>query len=226
MSVPCDAILLRYHFTFFIYRCSNNIPYQSRLTSTCPILIFLKFTSTAFGTSSPLTVDFGLWYHDSLAAITATDGTTYLVEYCKKYPASVEIDVSWKAARAFSVLVFIFSWIIIGTLLFTSCFPARAGYSLGRCMPPLYLLMAIFQGLTFLFLNSTVCKAETNPLLNEVGSFIWQDTCAISTGAKCFISATVFWVAASVSSFKEQKVLEEELAGMDPGMQTGLLSDP
>ena len=93
-------------------------------------------------------------------------------------------------------------------------------------MPPLYLLMAIFQGLTLLFLDSAVCKAETNPLLSEGGSLSWPDTCAISSGAKYFISATVFWVAAAVSSFKEQKALEEELAEMDPDLQSGLLSDP
>ena len=86
--------------------------------------------------------------------------------------------------------------------------------------------MAIFQGLTLLFLDSAVCKAETNPLLSEGGSLSWPDTCAISSGAKYFISATVFWVAAAVSSFKEQKALKEELAEMDPELQTGLLSDP
>lgn len=91
-------------------------------------------------------------------------------------------------------------------------------------MAPLFLLTAIFQGLTLLFLDSAVCKA--NPLLNDVGGFIWPDTCAISTGAKCFISATVFWIAAAISSFKGQKALEEELAGTDPALQAALLSEP
>jgi hypothetical protein len=84
--------------------------------------------------------------------------------------------------------------------------------------------MAIFQGLTLLFLDSAACKA--NPLLDGLGSIIFQGTCTISTGAKCFISATVFWAAAAVSSFKEQKAFEEELAEMDPDLQSGLLSDP
>jgi hypothetical protein len=146
-----------------------------------PLLVFLKFSSTAFGTSTPITVEFGIWYYESLAAISTTDGN-YIVEYCQAYPDTVEIDASWKAARAFSVLVFIFACIIVGTLLYASCFPARAGHSLGRCMPPLYLLMAIFQGLTLLFLDSAACKA--NPLLDGLGSIIFQDTCTISTGAK------------------------------------------
>ena len=189
----------------------------------CPNLVFLKFTSTAFGASEPISVEFGIWYYQSLAAITTTDGI-YIGEYCQAYPDTIEIDGSWKAARAFSVLVFIFSCIIVGTILYASCFPAKAGYSLGRCMPPLYLLLAIFQGLTLLFLDSTACKA--NPLLNGLGSVIFQDTCTISTGAKSFISATVFWAAAAVSSFKKQKALEAELAEMDPDLQSGLLSDP
>ena len=189
----------------------------------CSLLVFLKFTSTAFGTSRPITVEFGIWYYESLAAISTTDGN-YIVEYCQAYPDTVEIDASWKAARAFSVLVFIFSCIIVGTLLYESCFPAGAGHSLGRCMPPLYLLVAIFQGLTLLFLDSAACKA--NPLLDGLGSFIFQDACTISTGAKCFISATVFWAAAAVSSYIEQKAREEELVEMDPVLQSGLLSDP
>jgi hypothetical protein len=195
------------------------------ITSTCPNLVFLKFTSTALGTSSPITVEFGIWYAQSLATITTTDGK-FLVEICQAYPASVVIDGSWKAARAFSGLVFAFVWIIIAILLTQSCYPARAGYSWGKCMPPLYLLMAIFQGLTLLFLDSAVCKAETNPLLSGSGSLSWQDTCTISSGAKYFISATVFWAAAAVSSFKEQKALEEELAKMDLDLQASLLSDP
>jgi hypothetical protein len=120
--------------------------------------------------------------------------------------------------------VFIFSCIILAALLYASCLPARAGIKFGRFMPPLYLLIAICQGLTLLFLDSTACKANT--LLDGLGSFIWPDTCAISTGAKCFISATVFWAVAAVCSFYEQKALEAELAETDSDLQTGLLYDP
>ncbi len=149
---------------------------------------------------------------------------TQILWYCQGYPDTVVIDASWKAARAFGILVFIFSCIVVAALLYTSCFPARAGIKFGRLMPPLYLLMAIFQGLTLLFLDSTACKA--NPLLSGLGSFVWPETCAISTGAKCYISATVFWAAAAFSSFNEQMALEAELTETDSDLQTGLLYDP
>ena len=77
-----------------------------------------------------------------------------------------------------------------------------------------------------LSVDSVVCKAENNPLLSGSGSLSWPDTCAISSGAKYFISATVFFAAVAVSSFKEQKALEEELAKMDPDLQADLLSHP
>lgn len=175
------------------------------------------------GSSSPLTIEFGIWYYQSVAAVSTTGGT-YLVEYCQVYPDTVVIDASWKAARAFGVLVFIFSCIVLAALLYTSCLPTRAGIKFGRFMPPLYLLLAIFQGLTLLFLDSTACNA--NPLLEGLGSFVWPDKCVISTGAKCFVSATVFWAAAAVSSFYEQWALEAELAETNSDLQTGLLYDP
>jgi len=209
-SLRCDFVKVSLHV------------FHSQMFNQRPITYVYNI---ALGTSSPITVEFGMWYAQSLAAITTTDGK-YLIEICQAYPASVVIDGSWKAARAFSGLVFAFVWIIIAILLYASCYPARAGYSLGKCMPPLYLLMAIFQGLTLLFLDSAVCKAETNPLLSGSGSLSLPDTCTISSGAKYFISTTVFWAAAAVSSFKEQKALEEELAKMDPDLQASLLSDP
>jgi len=38
----------------------------------------------------------------------------------------------------------------------------------------------------------------------------WSDTCTISTGAKCFISATVVWFCAAISSYFEQKAFIDE----------------
>jgi hypothetical protein len=91
-------------------------------------------------------------------------------------------------------------------------------------MAPLFLLTAIFQGLTLLFLDSTVCKA--NPLLHDLGgTIVWPDTCTISTGAKCYISATVFWIAAAFFSFKEQRALEAESSGMDSDLLDNLIFD-
>ena len=93
--------------------------------------------------------------------------------------------------------------------LCVACAPNPDSYStgIGGRVAPLYLLTAVFQGLTLLFLNSKACT--NNPLV-QFGSLDWQETCSISAGAKCFISAMVFWFAAAVSSVYEQKAFEDE----------------
>ena len=187
-------------------------------------LTLLKFTGVS-GTSSPLTREFGIWYEQSWVTAVSNDGA-YLVQVCQAYPDSVAIDGSWKAARAFQVLVFVFSFInlAVGLCASNSSNPMARNSSCGRIMAPLFLLTAVFQGLTLLFLDSTVCKA--NPLLHDLGGTVdWPDTCTISTGAKCYISATVFWAVAAFFSFKEQRALEVESSETDSDLMDNLIFD-
>lgn len=164
---------------------------------------FVKFTDTA---DSSVTREFGIWYYQSWATIFSSDGT-FIVKTCQSYPDSATLDASWKAARAFCVLAFIFAIIviIIKTCIACSSDPDK-GYS-GTSVAPLYLLTAVFQGLSLLFLNSNACK--NNDLASWSG-IVWSNKCSIAAGAKCIISATVFWAAAALSSFQEEKVLKEE----------------
>jgi len=94
-----------------------------------------------------------------------------------------------------------------------------AGKTTGR-VAPFYLLTAICQGLTLLFLNSQMCK--DNSLLSEGTSVVWPESCSLGTGANCIISATVFWFAAAASSFLEQKAIEEALSAPDPELAAAL----
>ena len=66
-----------------------------------------------------------------------------------------------------------------------------------KCDAPMYLLIALCQGLTLLFLNSKVCKA--NPIVDFDG-IVWQDTCSISVGAKCTVSIYGAFFVVSLST--------------------------
>ena len=78
---------------------------------------------------------------------------------------SIDLDSSWKAARAFSILAFILACVILVVRLCVSCAPDPDLYSsgIGTRVAPLYLLTAVLQGLTLLFLNSKACT--NNPLV-------------------------------------------------------------
>ena len=78
---------------------------------------------------------------------------------------SIDLDSSWKAARAFSILAFILACVILVVRLCVSCAPDHDAYASGieSRVAPLYLLTAVLQGLTLLFLNSKACM--NNPLV-------------------------------------------------------------
>jgi hypothetical protein len=155
---------------------------------------FVKFTDLS---GSGSVREFGIWFEES------SDKT------CQRYPSNTAIDGQWEAARAFIILVPLILFITVILRLFALCGKRVPTVS----VPIQYLSLAICQGLTFLFLGSTICKA--NPLLQEMGGIDYPDTCAISTGAKYSISATVFFLLGALSSFIELIMARElEEAGL------------
>ena len=132
---------------------------------------------------------------------------------CNYYPDSTAIDSSWKAARAFSVLTVIFAIIILVVQCIVACSIEPGPKSAAGRVTPLYVVTGVCQGLVLLFLASNACK--NNPLA-AWESITFPDTCSLSTGARCCISATVFWFAAALSSFQEQKAWEKERNEFEP----------
>lgn len=133
------------------------------------------------------------------------------MESCHQYPADMTIDASWKAARAFSILAFIFGIIVLIVSMIKSCAYDPDKYSaLDKWMPPAYFLTGTFQALTLLVLSSDLCK--DNSLMDEIPmkEVLFPETCSIANGAKLIISATAFWVAASFASFLAQKAKKAE----------------
>ena len=81
---------------------------------------------------------------------------------------------------------------------------------------PVFVIAALFQGLSLLLLNSALCNDNT--LIAQLqqdaanlgnNGLEFSDTCSISTGANCTIAAMVFWLVAAVTS--RQGVVTEKL---------------
>lgn len=173
---------------------------------------FLKFTQT--GVSNPVDLQLGIWKYQYWNYIFTTSGNI-IVESCHGYPDSVTIDGNWKAAQAFciiSLILGIIGLVISGIATFATHRPDSVLTHVWEA--PLYLLIAICQGLTLLFLNSNACKGE---ILNELAGvamtdYNFPDTCSMASGAKLAISATSFWGATAVASFLAHKSEKEEIA--------------
>ena len=158
----------------------------------------IKFSSTS---GSAVTVEFGFWTHEGLDLYQDTDGDNYAIVSCTGYSDDVQMDSIWKASAAFSVIP-----LILGGLVFIGkcCTACSNQY---HCFDSVgYLLAFLFQGLSLLFLESDACKS--NPVLEQIetsnstlqGDIAFQETCSASTGMKCAIAATVFWLLAAFAS--------------------------
>jgi len=66
-----------------------------------------------------------------------------------------------------------------------------------------------------------LCK--NNVLLGELFQFLFNDQCELSTGANCFISATVFWFAAALCSLSASRSKSEEDDEVEGGLTESLI---
>jgi len=169
---------------------------------------FIKFTDVS-GSSEPLSRSFGIYLYQFWATVITTDGS-YIVKTCQEYPDTIELDGAWKAARAFTIITFVLVIILLIGKCCLMCNNPLAEVQT-KLDTPMYLLIALSQGLMLLLLSSNVCKS--NPLV-EFGNIEWQETCSLDTGAKCTTSALVFWALAAVTSYQEQRSLKEERANV------------
>lgn len=180
---------------------------------------FLKFTAI----NDSFTDHFGIWRYAQWVA--ATDGTQiFWFAGCFGYSDSVDIDSNWKAARAFSALVLIGGFLFFMLSAYSSCigFNEKVGrphLAVGVSL----LLLSLFSGLTLLVLDSNLCKS--NVLLRQLFSdIIFPDQCELSTGANCFISATVFWFAAALCSLTASRSKSEEVEKVE-GLDEPLINE-
>ena len=71
----------------------------------------IRLLTTNYNTTTEdsITVHFGIWYRQSVELynykVDSESGGYYKVSTCTGYREEINIDPSWKAARAFSILV-------------------------------------------------------------------------------------------------------------------------
>lgn len=171
---------------------------------------FISFTAEDDSTADPVTLSFGIFNYLGYSTRDTILRGTVTMESCNVYPDdTVEIDTRWRSARAFSGLTIIIGGVVTFWVLLSWC--ARGVHrakSLLRCAGMMYMLCCLFQGLTLLFLTSNACNnngmvgltasALTNLPADFSGEF--PSTCAMASGGKATIAATVLWFAAALAA--------------------------
>ena len=177
---------------------------------------FIKFTSV----DGTFTDHFGVWRYGQWAFLS-NGQQAWLYEGCFPYADSVAIDSKWKAARAFDAMVLIGGLLFFMMSAFSACLGKRTYTRPNGIVGVCLLLLSLFSGLTLLILDSNLCK--NNVLLGELFQFLFNDQCELSTGANCFISATVFWFAAALCSLSASRSKSEEEDEVEGGLTESLI---
>ena len=178
----------------------------------------IKFEATGVYNASvisgtPKDVQVGAWYTKGTEVIqvgTGSDATFFVREVCNSYSNDIEIDAKWKTVRAFSIMAPIIGSIAAVFVLFANClyfFNAKTWKSMAMLF---IVILTLFQGLTFLLLNSNACSE--NPLLAEAPpsgfaqdawiSFIdtaYKQDCTWDAGMTTNVVAVVSWFLTGVA---------------------------
>jgi hypothetical protein len=115
------------------------------------------------------TLRFGPWYklETVVETVDVSGGPRYFVrDTCQNYPSHTDIDSKWKAARAFTVMAPLIGGLLTAVLWFNNClYRLSDGAWKYLAVAGFMVIVTLFQGLTFLFLNSSAC--EQMPLIDE-----------------------------------------------------------
>lgn len=204
---------------------------QFDLTTNNSTTTRASITTTTTTSQDFITVHFGIWYRQSveLYNYTASGNGYYQVSTCTDYnnDDNIDVDPSWMAARAFSTMVLILGGIALLIALVTCCCVGGSNNNKCCCVPSnidlmngiIYLLISLLQGLTLIILSSQLCQNNGDiTKMMENGDVIvidnnFPETCNLSQGAKCVISATVLWFFAGIMSLNlykgERRRMEE-----------------
>jgi len=139
--------------------------------------------------------NFGLFSapRTTTVSVDVDAATVYIGQQCFTYSDDIELDASWKSARAFAIISIILGTFITIILWFVPCMPDMFGGSVWKGFTGATLvLMPLVQGLTMLLLTSDVCT--DNPVLNVLKlSAFYNDDCSMSEGTYMSIVSTVSW---------------------------------
>jgi hypothetical protein len=164
----------------------------------------IKFIPSSRRRLSIPSLHFGLW---SVRSTTIDNlgiaGNVRIVvrNTCVSYPSLLNIDSSWKAARAFSVVALILGCVVTLTLVVLSCISSDFTKRSWSLLVVLCLvILPLFQGLTFLILQSNACR--DNAVVTSIGILqgvsSYSDECDWDAGSSANVAAVVLWFAAGM----------------------------
>ena len=191
-------------------RCLSGIPFVFAATAficsyisnfACTNVEFIPQQQTATENDffRPRSVSFGLWMYQSQRMTTVQDGEILFTEFCTGYDDhSIHVDMTWKVARVVSVL----GIIIAGFLLlwqFTAPFLLfDANY--WRVAIILFLVLAILQGSTLLFLQSSACLDNALIYSLVYNPSIYPSQCSWDTSTtRTSIVGALFYAITAIS---------------------------
>lgn len=112
--------------------------------------------------------------------------------YCQLYSQMFTPDTHWRSARVFASLALLLGILGIGLISIATCTKLRKRTWIYTCT--LFLVVTLFQGLTFLYLKSDMCTEWTHPDTKYVAF----SECTISEDGRCGIASTVLWFITAV----------------------------
>lgn len=117
---------------------------------------------------TPSDIQIGPWNQKDTVLVSRTniDGSTYYFvrDICTDFSGPVDIDAKWKTVRAFSIMTPIIGGLLACVLFFTNCSYYLSEATWKNVIILFLVLLPLFQGLSFLLLNSNACA--NNPLLS------------------------------------------------------------
>lgn len=153
----------------------------------------VKFEPSGGESDDNPSLSFGVFYLLGTKETPRPGGITLKGEACVSYNNEIQTDGNWIATMVFACIAFVIGgigvfWTWLAILLYLS-------QKKWKVLGVSYIFCCLFQGLTFLFLNSAVCKENT--LVSLAGSQ-YPEECSWDMGTRTNIAAVVFWFIAGI----------------------------
>ena len=118
---------------------------------------------------TPTDVHIGPWSQKDTVLVSRTNlaGDTYYYvrDVCVSLSGQVDVDSKWKTVRAFSIMTPIIGGLLAFFILLGNCSYYFSESTWKKMMIIFAVILPLFQGLSFLLLNSNACAI--NPLLSS-----------------------------------------------------------
>lgn len=188
---------------------------------TCDFVhLALSYGNTA--APDAISLHFGIWSYQAWTVVSSLGGSV-VFQGCWRYPEYIKFDDAMQWSRAASSIALIITLGFAFVDFLSVCTVTGRKIASPMVQGIGYMTASIFMGLSLLILDSDVC--ESNDLSEQFQAVFPnvdfnQANCSLARGAKCAISATVFYFLAGATSCYGSKV--EKTDAKKAGERTGL----